>query len=159
MTRFAAVLVLSLLSAPLLADTPEEILERYAELAKQEDPSFDGFSIEHGHELYLQKRVLPVVGAINCASCHLPDSRQEIIAHQSKVLCRQCHVINDSEHPRPKDAELRKILPLVPSANPRRLTNFEHVEEFLKPNCEMVIGRGCTTPEKGDIIAWLISVK
>src|SRR5260221_724731 len=30
---------------------------------------------------------------------------------------------------------------------------------FLKPNCEMVIGRECTTQEKGDIIAWLISVK
>jgi hypothetical protein len=159
MKRFAAVLALSLCAAPLLADTPEQVLERYAELAKQEDPAFAGFSAEHGHELYLQKRVLPVVGAINCASCHMPDPRDEIVAHRSKVLCRQCHVINDSEHPHPKDAKLRKILPLAPSANPKRLTNFEHVEEFLKPNCEMVIGRECITQEKGDIIAWLISVK
>ena len=89
----------------------------------------------------------------------MPDPRQEIIAHKSKVLCRQCHVINDSEHPHPKDAKLRKIPPLAPSANPKRLTNIEHVEEFLKPNCEMLIGRECTTQEKGDIIAWLISVK
>ena len=159
MERSAVVVVLFLLPAPLFADTPEQILERYAELAKQDDPAFAGFSIEHGHELYLTKRVLPVVGAINCASCHLADPRQEILAHKSKVLCRQCHVINDSEHPHPKDAKLRKILPLAPSANPKRLTNFEHVEEFLKPNCEMVIGRECTTQEKGDLIAWLISVK
>ena len=88
-----------------------------------------------------------------------PDPREEIIAHKSKVLCRQCHVINDCEHPHPKDAKQRKIAPLAPSANPKRLTNFEDVEEFLKPNCEMVIGRECTTQEKGDIIAWLISVK
>jgi hypothetical protein len=159
MKRFAAVLALCLCPAPLLADTPDQILERYAALATQEDPAFAGFSAEHGHELYLQKRVLPVVGAINCASCHTADPRQEIIAHQSKVLCRQCHVINDSEHPHPKDAKQRKIPPLAPSANPKRLTNFEHVEEFLKPNCEMVIGRQCTTQEKGDLIAWLISVK
>lgn len=159
MKRFAAVLAFSLCSAYSFADTPEQILERYAGLARHEDPAFAGFSAEHGHELYFQKRVLPVVGAINCASCHMADPREQIIAHKSKVLCRQCHVINDSEHPHPKDAKLRKILPLAPSANPKRLTNFEHVEEFLKPNCEMVIGRECTTQEKGDIIAWLISVK
>jgi hypothetical protein len=159
MKRFAAVLALTLCSAPLLADTPEQILERYAERAKHENPDFAGFSAEHGHELYLQKRVLPVVGAINCASCHMADPREEIIAHKSKVLCRECHVINDSEHPNPKDAKLRKIPPLAPSANPKRLTDFDHVDKFLKPNCELAIGRACTTQEKGDIIAWLISVK
>ncbi len=57
------------------------------------------------------------------------------------MLCRECHVINDSEHPNPKDAKLRKIPPLAPSANPKRLTDFDHVEQFLKPNCEMVFGR------------------
>ena len=93
MKQLAAVLVLILCPAPLLADTPEQILDCYAERAKQENPAFAGFSIEHGHELYLTKRVLPVVGAIN------------------------------------------------------------------KPNCEMVIGRECTTQEKGDLIAWLIPVK
>jgi len=117
------------------------------------------FSVEHGHELYLQKRVLPVVGAINCASCPMPDPREEIIAHKSKVLCRQCHVINDAEHPYPKDAKLRKIAPLAPSANPKRLTDFDHVEAFLKPNCEMVFGRVCTTKEKGDVLSWIISVE
>jgi Domain of unknown function (DUF1924) len=159
MGRLAIVLAIALCPAPLLADTPEQILDRYDEMAKQEDAAFAGFSLEHGHELYLQKRVLPVVGAINCASCHMADPREEIIAHKSKVLCRQCHVINDSEHPHPQDAKLRKIPPLAPSANPKRLTSFGHVEEFLKPNCEMVIGRECTIQEKGDIIAWLISLK
>jgi len=159
MQRLAAVLALSLGSTPLLADTPDQILERYAELAKREDPAFAGFSAEHGHELYLQKRVLPVVGAINCASCHMADPREEIIAHRSKVLCRQCHVINDAEHPHPKDAKLRKIAPLAPSANPKRLTNFDHVESFLKPNCEMVFGRVCTAKEKGDVLSWIISLE
>ena len=54
MQRLAAVLTLSLCSTPLLADTPDQILGRYAGLAKQEDPAFAGFSAEHGHELYFQ---------------------------------------------------------------------------------------------------------
>ena len=80
MKRFAAVLALSLCSVPLLADTPDQILGRYAELAKQDDPAFTGFSIEH-------------------------------------------------------------------------------VEAFLKPNCEMVFGRVCTAKEKGDVLSWIISVE
>jgi hypothetical protein len=47
MTRIAAVPALSLCSTPLLADTPDQILGRYAELAKQDDPAFTGFSIDH----------------------------------------------------------------------------------------------------------------
>src|SRR5258706_6055181 len=46
MMRLAAVLALTLCSALLLADTPEQILERYAELAKREDPAFAGFSVD-----------------------------------------------------------------------------------------------------------------
>ena len=141
------------------ADTPEMILERYAEQARKEDSSFDGCSVERGHVLYFQKRANPVVGEINGASCHLADPRQKIIAHKSEVLCRQCHVINDEEHPHPKDAKIREILPLAPSANPKRISSYEHVEEFLKPNCEMVCGRLCTAKEKGDVLSWIISIK
>lgn len=159
MKRLATVLGLCLWSAGLFADTPEQILERYAEQAKQEDPAFDGFSIQRGHDLYFQKRAIPVVGEINCASCHLPDPRQKIIAHKSKVLCRQCHVINDEEHPHPKDAKIREILPLAPSANPKRISDYDHVEKFLKPNCEMVYGRICTAKEKGDVLSWVVSIK
>ena len=48
MKRSSVVVVLFRLPAPLFADTPEQVLERYAELAKQDDPAFAGFSIERG---------------------------------------------------------------------------------------------------------------
>lgn len=66
---------------------------------------------------------------------------------------------NDEEHPHPKDAKVREILPLAPSANPKRITNYDHVKEFLRPNCEMVYGRVCTAREKGDVLSWIISIK
>ena len=65
-----------------------------------------------------------------------------------------CHSLGEQ-----KDAKLRKIPPLAPSANPKRLTDFDHVKTFLKSNCEMVFGRVCTAKEKGDVLSWIISVK
>jgi hypothetical protein len=65
MQRLAAVLALSLCSTPLLADTPDQILERYAELAKREDPAFAGFSAEHGHvESFLKPNCEMVFGRV-----------------------------------------------------------------------------------------------
>jgi hypothetical protein len=75
------------------------------------------------------------------------------------ILCRACHVINDEEHPEPKRAKLRYIEPFAPHANPERLSDAERVEEFFKLNCSMVLKRECTPQEKGDLIAWLLSVE
>ena len=44
MKRIAAARALSLCPAPLLTDTPDPILDRYAELAKPANPTFTGFS-------------------------------------------------------------------------------------------------------------------
>ncbi|MBC8007716.1 MAG: hypothetical protein H7X76_06695 [Prolixibacteraceae bacterium] len=89
MKRFTAILVFSLCSASLIADTPAQILQRVWRNRKTRTSPV--FSAGHGHELYFQKRVQPVVGVINCASCPTTDPREQIIAHQAKVLCRQCH--------------------------------------------------------------------
>jgi hypothetical protein len=159
MKRFAALIALVLWSASVQADTPQEILERYADLAKTEDSGFDGFSAERGEKLYHQKGVvIPVVGYVSCASCHLPDPRLEIVAHKSKILCRACHVINDEEHPHPDKAKVRTIGPLAASTNSKRFTDQKVVEEFLRVNCRLVFKRECTTMEKGDVLAWLVSV-
>jgi hypothetical protein len=140
------------------ADAPQHLLEGYAELAKAADPTFVGFSAERGHELYLSKHVMKGVGAISCASCHRKDPREQIRAHKVDILCRACHVINDEEHPMPKEAKLRYIEPFAPHANPERFSDSVHVEKFFKLNCMMVLKRECTPVEKGDIIAWLLTV-
>jgi hypothetical protein len=140
------------------AETPELLLDGYAEQAKAADPAFDGFSAERGRTFYLSKHVMKGVGAVSCASCHRKDPREQVRAHKVDILCRACHVINDEEHPKPKEAKLRYIEPFAPHANPERFSDSAHVEKFFKLNCTMVLKRECTPVEKGDLIAWLLTV-
>jgi len=44
------------------------------------------------------------------------------------------------------------IEPLAPSANPKRLTDAEHVEKWFARNCKWTLGRECTPQEKGDFL-------
>ncbi len=159
MKRLAAVLVLFPWPAVLQAGPTQQILDHYAEAARQEDPEFHGFSAARGEKLYHEKGIIRGLGFVTCASCHLPDPREMIIAHQSKILCRACHVINDEEHPNPKKAKVRKIQPLAPSANAKRLTDPRTVEDFLRVNCTLVFKRECTAQEKGDVLVWLGGIK
>ena len=140
-------------------DTPEQLLERYNEQAKTSDPAFEGFSAERGHAFYSQKHALMGVGAVSCASCHRKDPREQVRAHKVEILCRACHVINDEEHPEPNEAKLRYIEPFAPHANPEPFSDYTHVEKFFKVNCTMVLKRECTPQEKGDLIAWLLTVE
>jgi hypothetical protein len=140
-------------------DTPQQILERYAEQAKAADAGFDGFSAERGRTFYLQKHALMGIGAVSCASCHRKDPREQIKAHRVDILCRACHVINDEEHPEPQEAKVRYIEPFAPHAHPQRFSDYAHVEKFFKLNCIMVLKRECTAIEKGDLIAWLLTVE
>ena len=136
-------------SATTAADTPELLLEGYAEQAKAADPAFDGFSAERGRSFYLSKHVMKGVGAVSCASCHRKDPREQVKAHKVDILCRACHVINDEEHPKPKEAKLRYIEPFAPHANPERFSDSAHVEKFFKLNCTMVLKRECTPAREG----------
>jgi len=140
-------------------DTPQTLLEHYAGEARTSDPAFAGFSAERGQAFYLKKHALMGVGAVSCASCHRKNPREQIRAHRVDILCRACHVINDAEHPEPKEAKVRYIEPFAPHAHPERFSHFAHVEKFFKLNCTMVLKRECTAQEKGDLIAWLLSVE
>lgn len=141
----------------LLADTPEQILEGYAAQARTEDPSFGGFSAQRGEAFYREPHVIKGAGIWSCASCHLKDPRYSVRAHRTDIPCRACHVINDWEHPDPKHAKKRVIDAFAPSANSIRLSDGHRVENFLKLNCLLLMQRECTTKEKGDVIAFLLS--
>ena len=145
--------------AVLLAGPTQKILDHNAEEARQEEPAFDGFSAERGEKLHHEKGIIRGLGFVTCASCHLPDTRERNIAHESKILCRACHTINDEEHPNPTKAKLRKILPLLPSANAKRLPDPVTVEDFLRVKCTLVFKRECTAIEKGDVLVWLGGIK
>jgi len=150
-------LALSLTDA--LAETPAQLLERYADEARAADPSFRGFSVDRGHAFYLEKHPLKGVGAVSCASCHRKDPREQIRAHRVDILCRACHVINDEEHPDPLHAKKRIIEAFAPGANPERFHDRDLVERYFGTNCLMLLKRECTPQEKGDLISWLLSVE
>jgi hypothetical protein len=49
----------------------------------------------------------------------------------------------------------KAIEPLAPSANPKRLTDPEHVEKWFSRNCKWVLGRECSPQEKGDFLVMI----
>ena len=159
--RHAAGLFMALIAgAPVAtAQSPAHLLERYGHLARAEDPAFERFSAERGRAFYFAPRVIIGLGEANCASCHLDDPTQAIRAHRAKVLCRACHVIDESEHPDPANAKKRHLGAFSPAVNPERFRDFDRVERHFEVNCRMVLQRACTAIEKGDLITWLITVR
>lgn len=142
-----------------LAQSPAHLLARYAVQARLEDPAFDGFSPDRGRAFYFAPRVIVGLGEANCASCHLDDPTQGIRAHRAKVLCRACHVIDETEHPDPAHAKKRHLGAFSPAVNPERFRDFERVERHFEVNCRLVLQRTCTAIEKGDLITWLIGLR
>ena len=51
------------------------------------------------------------------------------------------------------------IRALAPAANAQRFTDAAKVEKWFKRNCNEVLERACTAQEKGDVLAYLMSLK
>ena len=128
----ATLLAALALALPLLASAANPIQDSYRAQAKQDHPAFKDFSAAAGQKLYTSK------GAeLSCASCH-----------------------NDSPLAAGKHAKTNKdILPLAPAANPKRFSDAAQVEKWFKRNCNDVLSRACTAQEKGDFMAYVLSVK
>lgn len=115
-----------------LAAAANPIQESYRAAAKQETPGFKDFSAKRGQAFYSAK-----AGDLACASCH-----------------------GDSPKSNGKHAKTGKdILPLAPAANAQRFSDAAKVEKWFGRNCKDVLSRACTAQEKGDFIAYLLSVK
>ena len=119
------------LALPLCA-AANPILDSYRAPARQENAAFKDFSAATGQKFYNTK------GAeFSCASCH-----------------------TDSPLAAGKHAKTNKdILALSPTANPKRFTDPANVEKWFKRNCNDVLARACTAQEKGDFMAYVLSVK
>lgn len=108
------------------------IQDSYRAPAKQDNAAFKDFSVAAGEKLYNTK-----INELSCASCH-----------------------TSSPTGTGKHAKTNKvILPLSPSANPKRFTEAATVEKWFKRNCNDVLSRACTAQEKGDFIAYVLSAK
>lgn len=126
------VAVAGLAAQPAFAETPNEILASIQKEAAG-TPGFQGFSAARGESFFKAKHG----GEWSCASCH-------------------------TENPAAlgKHAKTGKVIdPLAPSANAERFASPKKVDKWFKRNCNDVLSRACTPQEKGDVLAYLLTVK
>jgi mono/diheme cytochrome c family protein len=121
------------LAAPALAEVPSAYLQSLQAVARAADPAFNAFSASRGQG-WFNKR------------------------HGTDWSCSTCHTENPLSAGRHATTG-REIAPLAPAANPARLTDVERIEKWFKRNCNDVVGRACTAAEKGDVLAYLTSLK
>lgn len=115
------------------AETPQSILQSYQRQAQAEQPGFKGFDPARGQALFL--REAPGASPTSCAGCHGVDPR------------------------RPgRSPAGRNIEPLAPSAQPGRFTDAAKADKWFKRNCKQLLKRDCAAAERGDVLAWLLTL-
>lgn len=126
------------------SEVMKKLIVTYAEKAKQEVKEEKGrgtvsdqpFTAEAGRKFYLVRRTWQS-GDFTCSGCHTDDPRKEGKHIQTKV----------------------PIKPLAPSVNPERFTDLQKVEANFTAHCMDLHERDCRAHEKGNLIAYLMSVK
>ncbi len=114
------------------AATPAEIQKGFDAAARATTPGFAGFSAERGKQFF-----------------H--------VTHGNDWSCASCHTANPAASG--KHAKTGKeIAALAPAANPQRFADAAKVEKWFDRNCKDVLGRVCAAQEKGDVLAYLMSV-
>jgi hypothetical protein len=114
------------------AETPADFLKSFEAGARQADAKFAGFSAQRGEQFFKQTHG----GEWSCASCHTQNP-----AAAGK------HAKTGKE-----------VKPLAPAANAERFASPDKVEKWFKRNCNDVLGRACSAQEKGDVLAYLMTV-
>lgn len=120
-------------AAVVRAATPGQLQADYEAPARNETPAFAGFSAARGAAFFRATHG----NEWSCATCHTPDPT------------------GTGRHARTGNA----VQPLAPAANAQRFTDPAKVEKWFRRNCSDVLGRACTAQEKGDVLAWLTSIK
>jgi hypothetical protein len=91
------------------------------------------FTAQQGERLWLQQHPGQDGLPRSCTSCHTSDPER------------------DGRHA----ATGKRIAPLAPSVNAKRLTERREIEKWLARNCKWTLGRECTAQEKGDLLSFL----
>lgn len=124
------VAMIALLAAlPAAAETPQQILDA---LVAQSGPA----SATRGEQLFRAKSAAGKI-ANACTACHTDNAKaagQHVKTHKA-------------------------IDPLAPVAQKDRFTDPAKVEKWFKRNCQEVLARACTSQEKADFTAYMISIK
>ena len=118
----------ALWTAAARADTVADLLRQYESLGASR------FTASTAEAMWTKTFTDAKTGeARKCATCHSEDLRRT-----------GKHAVTG-----------KAIEPLAPSANPKRLTDAEHVEKWFSRNCKWVLGRECSPQEKGDFLVMI----
>ena len=128
-----AALLLNAFAAPAMAETPADFQATLLIEARQANPAFKAFSAERGQAFFTA-------------------------THGNDWSCATCHTRNPAQTGA-HDKTKKPIDPLAPLANPRRFTDTAKVDKWFRRNCKDVLSRECTANEKGDVLAYLLTVK
>ena len=133
LATLAIVAVAGFSSLPAWSQTVSDTMAAIKSDAKQENPSFTEFSAARGETFFKTK-------------------------HGSEWSCSTCHTENPAALG--KHAKTSKdIQPLAPAANAERFADEAKVAKWFKRNCKDVLDRVCTPQEKGDVLAYLVTVR
>lgn len=126
-------LALAFATLPALAATPADLQTGYAAQARSANPAFAGFSADRGRTFFTA-------------------------THGREWSCATCHGATPTA-PGKHATTGKTIAPLAPAANAQRLASPDKAEKWFRRNCLDVAGRECTASEKGDVIAYLLTLK
>jgi hypothetical protein len=118
------------------AKGPPQFLAEYRTAARSEVPSFKEFSPAMGREFYL---------------------KEEVGRNGEKVSCSTCHTSNPKALGKTRAG--KAVRPMAIVSNPERFTDPAKVEKWFRRNCNDVLSRECTAIEKGNFLAFLMSVR
>ena len=132
-TARGAAFALGMLAAGMAgARTPQDLQRGYDAAARAEAPGFSGFSAQRGEAFFRSTHG----GDWSCSTCHTRDP-----------LASGKHTVTG-----------RNISPLAPAASPARFTDAAKVEKWFKRNCNDVLRTELHDIEKGDVLAYLMSL-
>lgn len=123
----------TLVSVPTYAETPDQVLSELKAEAAKANADFQGFSAQRGEQFFKKK-------------------------HGSDWSCSSCHTDNPAATGKHAKTD-KPIDPIAPSANSERFTDPKKIAKWFKRNCNDVLDRACTSQEKGDVLAYLLTVK
>ena len=128
----AITLIVSFFNTQLHAGGVDDLINHYTFQAQSETSSFQGFDANRGKDLYLMEITGGKRDTPSCTSCHTSNPTQFGETRAGKA-----------------------IEPMAVSVNPKRYQALRKAEKWFRRNCKSVIGRECTTIEKGDFLTFM----
>ena len=128
------IILSAILPAFIFAKPIDDFLQKLEIEAKKENPNFQGFSAKRGEKIFTSSHIGKRGKKISCTSCHTRDLR----ATGENIFTG------------------KKIKPLSPKANPKRLQDIKKVKKWLRRNFKDVYKREGSAVEKGDVLLYIL---